>query len=91
MDRFDLNPGGDLMAREATFTQRYENRPDAPEFLRVLRDTAFESSDDKLALALGHPTDEVERWIGGTLSIAGDALIKARGLAMERGVQFNWR
>jgi hypothetical protein len=79
------------MAREETFTQRYENRPDAPEFLRVLRDTAFGSSDDKLALALGRSTEEVERWIGGTQSIDADALIKARGLAMERGVQFDWR
>ena len=78
------------MARNETFTQRYEHRPDAPEFLRVLRDSAFQSSDDKLALALGRPTDEIKGWLGGTLPIDADALIKARGIAMERGVEFEW-
>jgi hypothetical protein len=79
------------MAREETFTQRYEHRPDAPDFLRVLRDSAFQSSDDKLALALGRPTEEIKGWIDRSLSIDADALMKARGIAMERGVKFDWQ
>jgi hypothetical protein len=59
---------------------------EAAEILRFVRDHAFEASNEKLALALGRPAEEIEQWTSGTGSIDGDVVIKARALAMQRGV-----
>ena len=58
----------------------------ASEILKHIRDGAFESSDEKLALALGRPTEEIEGWTNGGGSIDGDVIMKARALALERGL-----
>jgi hypothetical protein len=58
----------------------------AAQLLRNLRDRAFEASNEKLALALGRPTEEVEAWNAGQEVIDDDVVMKARGLAMHRGV-----
>jgi hypothetical protein len=55
--------------------------------LTHIRDAAFESSDEKLALALGRPTEEIEAWTRGAEIIDGDVILKARGLAMARGIE----
>jgi hypothetical protein len=55
--------------------------------LRSLRDGVFDSSDEKLALALGRPTEEIESLIGGEEVIDDDLVMKARGIAQERGVE----
>lgn len=60
---------------------------EALNILTHIRDAAFESSDEKLALALGRPTEEIEAWTRGAEIIDGDVIMKARGLAMERGVE----
>jgi hypothetical protein len=60
---------------------------EAAEILRFVRDHAFEASNEKLALALGRPAEEIEQWTSGTGSIDGDVVIKARALAMHRGVE----
>lgn len=58
----------------------------AARILRNLRDRAFEASDEKLALALGRPMEEVTAWNAGVEIIDDDAVMKARGIAMHRGV-----
>lgn len=58
----------------------------AARILRNLRDLAFESSDEKLALALGRPLSEVTAWNTGSEIIDDDVMMKARGIAMHRGV-----
>ena len=58
----------------------------ASEILKHIRDGAFEASDEKLALALGRPTQEIEQWTHGGGSIDGDVVMKARALALERGL-----
>lgn len=60
---------------------------EALNILTHIRDTAFDSSDEKLALALGRPTEEIEAWTQGTEIIDGDVILKARGLAMARGIE----
>ena len=55
--------------------------------LTHIRDTAFDSSDEKLALALGRPAEEVEAWTRGLEIIDGDVVMKARHLAIERGIE----
>ena len=58
----------------------------AAKILRKLRDRAFESSDERLALALGRPAEEVAAWSSGQQLIDDDVVMKARGIAMNRGV-----
>lgn len=60
---------------------------EAAEILQTLRDDAFESSDEKLAVALGRTPEEVSAWFSGEEPIDADVLLKARALAMERGVE----
>jgi hypothetical protein len=59
----------------------------AAKILRNLRDRAFESSDERLALALGRPPEEVVAWNAGAEVIDDDVVMKARGIAMNRGVK----
>jgi len=59
----------------------------ASHILREIRNQAFEASDEKLALALGRPTDEIESWTAGHGLIDGDVLMKARALANQRGLE----
>jgi hypothetical protein len=60
---------------------------DAANTIRNLRDRAFDSSNEKLAVALGRPTEEIEAWAAGSETIDDDAVIKARGIALERGIE----
>jgi hypothetical protein len=65
---------------------RGTNQAQAATILRNLRDRAFEASDEKLALALGRPIEEVAAWNTGEEVIDDDVVMKARGIAMHRGV-----
>ena len=60
---------------------------EASQILKSIRDHAFDSSDEKLALALGRPTEEIEEWTSGGGVIDGDVVMKARTLAMQRGFE----
>jgi len=55
--------------------------------LKHLRDNGFDGSDEKLAVALGRPIEEVEGWTGGAEPVDDDVIMKARGIARERGVE----
>jgi hypothetical protein len=55
--------------------------------LRRLRDGGFESDDEKFALALGRPVEEVSAWMDGTEPPDDDIIMKARGIAQERGIE----
>ncbi|MDQ5846453.1 MAG: hypothetical protein M3539_14270 [Acidobacteriota bacterium] len=57
------------------------------EMLRRLRDAGFDGSDEKLALALGRPVEEVQGWMGGAEPVDDDVVMKARGIAKERGIE----
>src|SRR6266571_8524324 len=60
---------------------------EATNILKNIRDATFDGSDEKLALALGRPPDEIESWTGGSGTIDGDVVMKARKLALARGIQ----
>jgi hypothetical protein len=66
---------------------RGTNQRKAAKILLHLRDRGFEASDEKLALALGRPLEEVAGWTTGAEVIDDDVVMKARGIAMHRGVQ----
>ena len=65
---------------------RGTNQRKAARILLNLRNRAFEASDEKLALALGRPLEEVAGWTKGVELIDDDVIMKARGIAMHRGV-----
>jgi hypothetical protein len=60
---------------------------EASQILRHIRDNVFEANDEKLALALGRPTEEIEEWTSGRGLIDGDVILKARRLAILRGFE----
>jgi len=62
---------------------------DALRMLRNLRDRAFDSSNDKLALALGRPVEEIQTFTEGGAPIDDDIVMKARGIAKQRGVEID--
>ena len=55
--------------------------------LRRLRDNGFESDDEKFAVALGRPVGEVAAWMAGSEPPDDDIIMKARGIAQERGIE----
>ncbi|MFN2499414.1 MAG: hypothetical protein ABR557_10035 [Pyrinomonadaceae bacterium] len=66
---------------------RGTDQGEAAKILRNLRDRAFEASDEKLAVALGRPLEEVTGWGAGSELIDDDVVMKARGIAMHRGIR----
>ena len=59
----------------------------AKEILRNLRDRGFDADDDKLAVALGRSTEQVQAVINGSEPVDDDLVMKARGIALNRGVE----
>jgi hypothetical protein len=66
---------------------RGTNQTEGRAILKRLRDNGFESSDEKLAVALGRPLEEVQAWTGGADLVDDDVIMKARGIAKERGIE----
>ena len=65
---------------------RGTNQEEGRAILKRLRDNGFDSSDEKLAVALGRPIEEVQAWTGGAETVDDDVIMKARGIAKERGI-----
>ncbi len=66
---------------------RGTSEADGRALLRRLRDAGFEESDEKLALALGRPIEDVQGWMDGDKPVDDDVVMKARGIAKERGIK----
>ena len=62
---------------EAAIDDRGTDQAQAAQILLAIRDAAFDSSDEKLALALGRSSDEIAEWLDGKGNIDSDGLIKA--------------
>lgn len=84
--RSSMKPADSTIA-EPEIDDRGTGQHEASEILKSVRDAAFDSSDEKLALALGRPTEEIEAWTSGDGTIDGDVVMKARALADQRGVE----
>ena len=59
----------------------------ARQILTALRDRGFEGDNAKLAIALGRSTEQVEGLLNGTETIDDDVVMKARGIALNRGIE----
>jgi hypothetical protein len=66
---------------------RGTTQEEARTLLTKLRDQGFDSSDEQLAVALGRPVEEVKGWIEGTEPVDDDVIMKARGIALQRGIE----
>lgn len=67
---------------------RGTNQEGGRALIKRLRDQGFEASDEKLAVALGRPVEEVEAWMNdGDEPVDDDVVMKARGIAKERGIE----
>jgi hypothetical protein len=73
---------------EGAVDDRGTSQSGGREILKKLRDAGFEASDEKLALALGRPVEEVTAWMGdgSDEQVDDDVIMKARGIAKERGL-----
>ena len=60
---------------------------EAAQILFNLKERGFESSDEKLALALGRTAEEIQAFSSGREIIDDDVIMKARGIAMHRGIR----
>jgi len=62
------------------------DQDEAQNMLKTLRDQGFDGSDEKFAVALGRTIEQVKAMIGGTEIIDDDVVMKARGIALNRGI-----
>ena len=62
------------------------DQDEAQNMLKALRDQGFDGSDEKFAVALGRTIEQVQAMIGGTETIDDDVVMKARGIALNRGI-----
>ena len=79
-----------LNKRKTPHTSEIDERSawqlEASKLLRNLRDRAFDADNSKLAVALGRPEEELRAWDSGLEIIDEDVVMKARGIALHRGV-----
>ena len=62
------------------------NQEEAKRMLEALRDRGFEGDNEMFATALGRSIDQVQGWLDGTETIDDDVVMKAKGIALNRGV-----
>jgi hypothetical protein len=63
------------------------DQEEAQHMLEALRDQGFDSDNEKLAKALGRTIEQVDGMIKGAETIDDDVVMKARGIALHRGIQ----
>jgi hypothetical protein len=63
------------------------DQEDAQHMIEALRDEGFNGDNEQVAKALGRTIEQVEGMIDGTETIDDDVVMKARGIALHRGIQ----
>ena len=63
------------------------NQEEAQHMLEALRDQGFDSDNEKLAKALGRTIEQVDGMVKGAETIDDDVVMKARGIALHRGIK----
>jgi plasmid maintenance system antidote protein VapI len=70
---------------------RGSNQEEAQHMLEALRDQGFDSDNERLAKALGRTIEQVDAMIKGAETIDDDVVMKARGIALNRGIEIERR
>jgi plasmid maintenance system antidote protein VapI len=63
------------------------DQEEAQRILETLRDEGFDGDNTKLAQALGRSADQLQAMIDGEETIDDDAVMKARGIGLNRGIE----
>jgi len=63
------------------------DQEDAQYMIEALRDQGFNGDNEKVATALGRTIEQIDGMIRGTETIDDDVVMKARGIALNRGIQ----
>ena len=63
------------------------DQEEAKIILTKLRDQGFDADNERLAVALGRSIEQVEAMIDGAETIDDDVVMKARGIAIHRGIE----
>jgi acetolactate synthase small subunit len=63
------------------------DQEEAQNILARLRDQGFDSDNEKLAVALGRSAEQIQAMISGVETIDDDIVMKARGIALNRGIE----
>ena len=66
---------------------RGTDQGEAQNIIANLRDKGFEGDNEKLAVALGRTVEQVQAMISGAETIDDDIVMKARGIALNRGIE----
>jgi hypothetical protein len=83
-----MSEQGEMKAKDGgEVDDRGTDQTEARAILKRLRDNGFESSDEKLAVALGRPIEQVAAWMNGVEPVDDDVIMKARGIAKDRNIQ----
>ena len=83
-----MSEQGEMKAKDGgAVDDRGTDQTEARAILKHLRDNGFEGSDEKLAVALGRPIEQVAAWMNGIEPVDDDVVMKARGIATDRNIQ----
>ena len=63
------------------------DQEEAQHMIEALRDEGFNGDNEQVAKALGRTIEQVQGMIDGTETIDDDVIMKARGIALHRGIQ----
>ena len=63
------------------------DQEEAQHMIEALSDQGFNGDNEKVATALGRTIEQIDGMIRGTETIDDDVVIKARGIALNRGIQ----
>jgi len=63
------------------------DQEEAQHMIEALRDQGFNGDNEQVAKALGRTIEQVQGMIDGTETIDDDVIMKARGIALHRGIQ----
>ena len=74
-------------AKQSAVDDRGTSSSQGRELLKALCESGFEGNEEKLAVALGRPVEEVKGWLDGSEVVDDDVIMKARGIAMHRSIR----
>ena len=63
------------------------DQEEAKRMLTALRDRGFDADNAKFAVALGRSVEQVAAMLEGRETIDDDVVMKARGIALNRGIE----
>lgn len=63
------------------------DQQEARRMLTALRDRGFDGDNERFAVALGRSIEQAQALLEGTETIDDDVVMKARGIALNRGIE----